>query len=56
MSRLIPSYIEQALRIEHLERELSEAKAEIVRLNGEAVAKSERVVPEFELIEKWEGE
>ena len=23
---------------------------------GEAVAKSERVVPEFELIEKWEGE
>ena len=29
MSRLIPSYIEQALRIEHLERELAEAQEEL---------------------------
>lgn len=36
MSKLIPTYIEQALRIEQLERELAEAKAEIVRLKGEA--------------------
>ena len=36
MSRLIPSYIEQGLRIEQLERELAEAQAEIVRLKGEA--------------------
>ena len=28
MSRLIPTYIEQALRIEVLERELAEAKAQ----------------------------
>jgi len=32
MSRLIPTYIEQALRIEQLERELAEAQAEIVKL------------------------
>ena len=31
------------------------AAADAIR-KGEAVAKSERVVPEFELIEKWEGE
>ena len=36
MSRLIPSYIEQGLRIEHLERGLAEAQAEITRLKGEA--------------------
>ena len=36
MSRLIPSYIEQGLRIEQLERELVAARAEIVRLKGEA--------------------
>ena len=36
MSRLIPSYIEQGLRIEQLERELAEAQAEITRLKGEA--------------------
>ena len=50
MSKLIPTYIEQALRIEvleraviasegdveHLERELAEAQAEVVRLKGEA--------------------
>ena len=36
MSKLIPSYIEQGLRIEHLERELAEAQAEITRLKGEA--------------------
>ena len=56
MSKLIPTYIEQALRIEVLERQLAEAQAEIVRLKGEAVAKERKPVPEFELIEKWEGE
>ena len=29
MSRLIPTYIEQALRIEHLERDLAETKKEL---------------------------
>ena len=29
MSRLIPTYIEQALRIEQLERELAEAKEQL---------------------------
>lgn len=29
MSRLIPTYIEQGLRIEHLERELAEAKEQL---------------------------
>ena len=36
MSKLIPTYIEQALRIEQLERELAEAQGEITRLKGEA--------------------
>tara|TARA_B110000503_G_scaffold64501_1_gene101627 strand:- start:56 stop:292 length:237 start_codon:yes stop_codon:yes gene_type:complete len=35
MSRLIPTYIEQALRIEHLERELAEARAELVETKKE---------------------
>ena len=29
MSKLIPTYIEQALRIEHLERELAEARGQL---------------------------
>tara|TARA_R110000823_G_C15548367_1_gene459014 strand:+ start:52 stop:369 length:318 start_codon:yes stop_codon:yes gene_type:complete len=36
MSKLIPTYIEQALRIEVLERELAEARAEVVRLKWDA--------------------
>ena len=36
MTKLILTYIEQALRIEQLERELAEAQGEIVRLKGEA--------------------
>ena len=34
MSKLIPTYIEQSLRVEQLERELAEAQAEIVRLKA----------------------
>ena len=33
MSKLIPTYIEQALRIEHLERELAELRVDAGRLN-----------------------
>ena len=35
MSRLIPSYIEQGLRIEHLERELAEARGDVEHLERE---------------------
>ena len=35
MSKLIPTYIEQSVRVEQLERELAEAQAEIVRLSNE---------------------
>ena len=35
MSKLIPTYIEQGLRIEHLERELVAAKAELAELREE---------------------
>ena len=35
MSKLIPTYIEQALRIEHLERELVAARAELVETKKE---------------------
>ena len=35
MSKLIPTYIEQALRIEHFERELAEARAELVETKKE---------------------
>jgi len=91
MSKLIPTYIEQSLRIEQLERELAEAQEELNDkrkfcyaveqaldgLKGDyveiiaalrkdaAIRKGEKdsltnaerkPVPEFELIEKWEGE
>ena len=35
MSKLIPTYIEQGLHIEHLERELVAAKAELAELREE---------------------
>ena len=36
MSKLIPTYIEQSVRVEQIEREVAELQAEIVRLKGEA--------------------
>ena len=43
---------EEESRIDQLERELVAARAEVVRLKGEAVAKERKSVPEFELIER----
>ena len=49
-------YAHLTAKIDRLKNQLVEAKAEIVRLKGKAVAKERKPVPEFELIEKWEGE
>ena len=65
MSKLIPTYIEQALRIEHLERELAEVKEQLRLCNidqfttaaelAEAVAKERercaKVCEEFYSVE-----
>ena len=51
-----PHYVVDVDCSRQLERELAEARAEIVRLKGDAVTKERKPVPEFELIEKWEGE
>ena len=56
MSHIEMEYAKTLKQVSQLERELVAARAEVVRLKGEAVAKERKSVPEFELIEKWEGE
>ena len=56
MSHIEMEHAKTLKQVSQLERELVAARAEVVRLKGEAVAKERKSVPEFELIEKWEGE